>query len=195
MPFSWRPTSLASATTCRVVSFACTRSKRAWPCVCTRACHSNSRTILHPRSYSRWQRLIILRKVHPPIIVGRRRHFGIVTDSSLLRYYYGQPALLFDWHVTRAFTPRCTRWYISMMKSKVPSLCCTDRVGRRSVACLSRSRHFWFSIELLGSLNTSNTSHSSCVGEENEIITSARLTEGRTPLLQLVHKDHSTKRI
>jgi len=111
MPFSWRPTLLASATTRRVVSFACTRSKRAWPCVCTRACHSNSRTILHPRSYSRWQRLIILRKVHPPIIVGRRRHFGIVTDSSLLRYYYGQPALLFDWHVTRAFTPRCTRWY------------------------------------------------------------------------------------
>lgn len=50
----------------------------------------------------------------------------------------------------------------------------------------TRTAHFWFSIELLGSLNTSDTSHSSRVGEENGIITSARLTEGRTPLLQPV---------
>lgn len=64
-------------------------SKRARPCVYVHACHSNSRTIPHLRGYSRWQRLIILRKVHPPIIVGRRRrrrrHFGIVL--RILRCY------------------------------------------------------------------------------------------------------------
>lgn len=109
VPFSWRPTLLASATTRSVASFARTRSRCVRLCVYACACHSSSRTIPHPRGYSRWQRLIIPRKVHPPIIVGRRRrrrHFGIVTDSSLLRYYYEQPAPFLDWHVTRAFTSR-----------------------------------------------------------------------------------------
>lgn len=57
-----------------------------YPC----ACHSSSRTIPHPRDYSRWQRLIIPRKVHPPIMVSRRaaapRHcYGFFVVTLLLR--------------------------------------------------------------------------------------------------------------
>lgn len=73
----------------RDCAFIC-YTKEAWPyaCVCARAraymcaciCHSSSRTIPHPRDYSRWQRLIIPRKVHPPIMVSRR-----AATSSLLR--------------------------------------------------------------------------------------------------------------
>lgn len=146
-----------------------------------------------PVDYSRWQRLIIPRKVHPPIIGGRRWRLYIVTDSSLLRYYYGRLAP-FSWltpytrisSLLNSAAALLTRW-----KAMRALLYCISAFGRRAgrgVACLSHTHtlHFWFSIELLGSLNTSDTSHSSRVGEENGIITSARLTEGRTPLLQPV---------
>lgn len=102
MLLGWRPTSLVFA----LVSSVLTRTKYARSCVCARACHLSSRTIPYPRGYSRWQHLIIPRKVHPPIIGCRRHrhyHLDIVTDSSLLRYYYGRLAPFLDWHVTHTF--------------------------------------------------------------------------------------------
>jgi len=62
-------------------------SKRARPRVYVHACYSSSRTIPHPRGYSRWQRLIILRKVHPPIIAGRRRRRHTSALLWILRCY------------------------------------------------------------------------------------------------------------
>lgn len=83
-----------------------------------------------------------------------------------------------------------TRWYFYDEKQSNAHQFVAQAPDRGALRAYRTSRRSWFSIELLGSLNTSDTSHSSRVGEENGIITSACLTEGGTLLLQHVKITH-----
>lgn len=194
MPFSWRPTLLASATTRTAVSFARARSKRA-------------RAV---RVYGRLPFEFSHHSASPWLLEVATSNYPAKSSSSNysrpppLRYCYGFFVVTLLLRITRAVSwltrytriySSITRWYFYDEKQCAITLLHEPRWSW-GVACLSHSRRFWFSIELLGSLNTSDTSHSPHAWVRKMKLSRLPVwREGKTPLLRPVRKDHSAKRI